>query len=97
MWLLTVTKFPPSCFLEQYINSGLFGCVMALIGLLTLLSMLDCFQIMQWSSLFILPALINLLDLTVIIPLSHWSINAAIKWKADEAPKDSKPPAAQTV
>ena len=38
---------------------------------------------MEWSSVFIIPAIINFCDMTVIIPLVHWSLHATMYYKAE--------------
>jgi hypothetical protein len=42
----------------------------------------NCFQVMEWNGVFIIPALLNFADLSVIAPLVHWSLHATMFYKA---------------
>ena len=80
MWVLIITTHPTMCCLPEWINMLIFSIVMGLLTLLTLMAMITNFELMSIASAwkgaeaFIVPALLNCWDLTVLIPITVWSI-----------------------
>ena len=79
MWVLIITSHPTMCCLPEWINMLIFSIVMGLLTLLTLMAMITNFDLMSiakaWpgAEAFIVPALRNCWDLTVLISITVWS------------------------
>ena len=89
MWCLTVTKYPVACCLDRFTNAGLFTIVAAIVAVLDLINALEDFG-RQWKKeLFIVVAIVRILDLTVMVPITHWAVNTTyvLKQAFDEQKK----------
>ena len=89
MWCLTVTKYPVACCLDRFTNAGLFTIVAAIVAVLDLINALEDFG-RQWKKeLFLVVAIVRILDLTVMVPITHWAVNTTyvLKQAFDEEKK----------
>lgn len=97
MWLLTITKHTQACgCMDHWVNAAVFSGALCWLSLSALLSAINNFQVMEYNAVFIIPALLNFADMSVLIPLAHYTLLSLMVLKNGAAPpKTSDPPLQQ--